>query len=685
MDIWNRSQRMAAAVVRRGAGAAAGQRGGPNRVPNIPARPRIRPPAPRVAAPAAAMGLPRIDPTELAETMEAVGGDAGSGPLAHHEDARPEWSEERRSRLVNSGGLAARLAKKSGVIALGAVSQQELLSVTEQAVLAMFGRDRAAILRVQGLLIQLEQQKEWKSRNAQKTQLAAQGQQVPSDYCPPPFFYTFQFVRETILARSPLLIRELEQWAWMHSRWAISDPGDMSKSSDFLHVMGTADKLSLSLSSFAADLTARPGLAVPSTMRNEVVQMMLRFTEIRARHVNAVLEIGLQEEGLADLHGQFRILGRAYSHDSATLNDFLNNVFSQLTSQAVSRGGSTEQEEFCARAFLHLAFAFIGGLKGGPAPSALNPLDNPVAAVNAVTAVVATTIQQPVHMAPPGPAFLAQYTTVQQPIPPTYPADGFLSLDAMVRQTAAGYRAAGALAPGFTSGGFEGHDLPPATRRVLHAQQLQQGIRAVGLLTTMPPWGELPPLSSYPPPVPAPTGAHPPTFGDAAPTPQLATPTGSPYVTQQRTTAGGSAAALHSTTRSTVPASSDEQCIPFSVGMLGAYSPYRSIPLPPTLTCYECGALRQHFAQECPVRCVRVRGEAPPGWKIDGPGAVAKDATAWSGADLTDAARLQYRTFLAKHPLLPHHVYPISLEEIVGSTPVPPRRPLYRPDGGRRR
>ena len=201
--------------------------------------------------------------------------------------------------------------------------------------------------------------------------------------------------------------------------------------------------------------------------------------------------------------------------------------------------------------------AFIGGLKGGPAPSTLNLLDNPPPPVTTAVAAAASsaaTIHQTAPTAALGPAHLVQYTTIQQPIPSTYQVEGFHSLDAMVRQTAAGCRSAGALAPGFAGGGFEGNDLSLAARRVLHAQR--QGIRSAGSVTSMPPWGELPPLSSYPPPVPAPAGVHPAPLGDAASTPQLSAPIGSPYVTQQRTVAGGSTPALHSTARSTFPGTS---------------------------------------------------------------------------------------------------------------------------------
>jgi hypothetical protein len=86
---------------------------------------------------------------------------------------------------------------------------------------------------VEGLPLQTERQKEWKNRNAQKKAMEAVGQRVPGDFCQPTFFLTFQFDRTSLLAIVPILLGHLEQWAWMHGRWAVALPDDMSKSPDF--------------------------------------------------------------------------------------------------------------------------------------------------------------------------------------------------------------------------------------------------------------------------------------------------------------------------------------------------------------------------------------------------------------------------------------------------------------------
>ena len=142
-------------------------------------------------------------------------------------------------------------------------------------------------------------------------------------------------------------------------------------------------------------------------------------------------------------------------------------------------------------------------------------------------------------------------------------------------------------------------------------------------------------------------------------------PTPSPPIkdSAHRSAAGGGAGSGFNRHRSV-----DDLCIPYSPGMLGSWSPYRN-GRPPD-SCFECGAAQGHFAHECPKRFVRVRGKAPPGWLQDG----SKDPAQWDGTELTAAARADYRRFLSDHPVPPHHVFYISLEDIVGSQPPPPRR-----------
>ena len=145
---------------------------------------------------------------------------------------------------------------------------------------------------------------------------------------------------------------------------------------------------------------------------------------------------------------------------------------------------------------------------------------------------------------------------------------------------------------------------------------------------------------------------------------------------------------LHNTGQRPRVPFSDELYVPYSTGLLGilgSYSPYRNVQLPPDLTCFECRTTNHHFGGECPTRFARVRGEAPPGWKIDGPGVVSKTPAAWNGSELTDAARAEYRAFITRLALPAHGTHPVTADEIVAAAPPAPRRPLPRYDGGGRR
>jgi hypothetical protein len=81
---------------------------------------------------------------------------------------------------------------------------------------------------------------------------------------------------------------------------------------------------------------------------------------------------------------------------------------------------------------------------------------------------------------------------------------------------------------------------------------------------------------------------------------------------------------------------------------------------------------------ECPSRFVRVLGEAPPGWAVDGRGAT-KNPAQREGEELTAEARADYRRYIMTHRLQYHRQYPVTPDDIAG--PAPP--PLRRAPGGR--
>ena len=629
-----------------------------------------------------------------------------------------QWSTSRVQQLSNAGGLASRSSRSRHLHDRDPPAQEDVLKITSDVVRAVFGRDRASILRVNGLPMQEQQAKSWKFRTSQQNQLRAAGLHVPADFCPVWFFYTFQFDRNSLLATAPLKIHDLEQWLWMHARWVIADVNDMTKQSDFLHVLAQVDSLSGKLNKLANDLQSNPGLTVSQALRDDFAQVLRRFTVIRADFVVKIVADGLSEPGLCAFHAGMSTLGRIYAHDSASLSDFMRSVQEQINTQSSVFDDSAQREGFVSKSFLCMARAFVCGVKGGPVPAGPNPLDTPPSALTGVAVAPLAPTAPPTPMAAAAPpysvpptagasvgssALTLQSVTAggQSTMPPplyqtTQQAPVFASPsdpDTLARQIAAGYREAGALIGAPAGGATDGLDLTPPARRVLHAMQVQSGMRAAGSLTTPAPVGQpLPAVHTYPPPYPGAGGL--PFPGYVSPAWQPSTPAHSlppsPYTTQRRDVPGVGGAAssgnLYATGQRPRAALSDELYIPYSTGLLGAYSPYRGISLPPELTCFECNAAVHHFGNECPTRFARVRGEAPPGWKIDGPGAVSKNPAAWTGPELTDAARAEYRGFITRLALVPHATHPVTADEIVAPAPPAPRRPAPRLDGsGRRR
>jgi hypothetical protein len=191
----------------------------------------------------------------------------------------------------------------------------------------------------------------------------------------------------------------------------IAAVSDMTKSSDFLHILTKADELAARLNTFADDLRRRPGLLVLQTLRQETTQLLLSFTTVRARFVAELVHAGLDMQGLRDLHQELAIICRIYAHDSASLPGFLKSVEDQIATQRVVHAGQTAQEDYCSKAFLCYARGCICSLKGGVAPMSPNPLYDPPAsaagagvAASAAPVVAAQLLQIDPALPPPPPA-----------------------------------------------------------------------------------------------------------------------------------------------------------------------------------------------------------------------------------------------------------------------------------------
>jgi hypothetical protein len=78
------------------------------------------------------------------------------------------WRDARMRSFEAGGGVVVQFAGSAAGAAFEEPSPEEALEVSGEAVYALFGSLRASPLRMIGLPMQVDRQKEWKLRNAQK-------------------------------------------------------------------------------------------------------------------------------------------------------------------------------------------------------------------------------------------------------------------------------------------------------------------------------------------------------------------------------------------------------------------------------------------------------------------------------------------------------------------------------------
>jgi hypothetical protein len=181
-----------------------------------------------------------------------------------------------------------------------------------------------------GLPLQKECEKDWKMCCAQAKEYEKQGRKAPSGFITPQWFFTFQYNSNLLLAAAPLKVHDIEQWAWMFARWAIADASDMCKDSELTQILTKADVISVQIQEFLCAMTGSGGPTIPHALKSDIVQLMLRFSAVRSRWVAQIVQYGITEVRLHDLHSQMRTLGRVYAHDDNTLDAFLDSAWKQL-------------------------------------------------------------------------------------------------------------------------------------------------------------------------------------------------------------------------------------------------------------------------------------------------------------------------------------------------------------------
>jgi hypothetical protein len=116
-----------------------------------------------------------------------------------------------RQQFAARGGVAAAIATAVSAKSSTSFDQEEALDVSEDAILALFGQNRAAVLRMAGLPLQKECEKDWKMRCAQAKEYEKQGKKVPSGFITPQWFFTLQYNRNLLFAAAPLKIHDISR------------------------------------------------------------------------------------------------------------------------------------------------------------------------------------------------------------------------------------------------------------------------------------------------------------------------------------------------------------------------------------------------------------------------------------------------------------------------------------------
>jgi hypothetical protein len=149
-----------------------------------------------------------------AQRMEAAPAEnwsVAANPASSTADA--VWTAAERQQYAARGGVASAIATAVSAKSSASFNPEKALGVSEDAILALFGQNRTAVLRMAGLPLQKECEKDWKMRCAQAKEYEKQGRNVPSGFITLQWFFTFHYNRNLLLAAAPLKVHDIEQWA----------------------------------------------------------------------------------------------------------------------------------------------------------------------------------------------------------------------------------------------------------------------------------------------------------------------------------------------------------------------------------------------------------------------------------------------------------------------------------------
>jgi len=270
-------------------------------------------------------------------------------------------------------GVCAYVSVSVGSAPLNRPGQAELLAIQENTIIALFGPVRAAHLRAPVANTDHELAT-FSRRNKAMTTLSARGRHAPVDFAPDIIFYTFQQDHHVMLRSPALTERKLEDWAHGFGRWSIPQADDPCNGSDFQNMLAMANTCEEKLVAALRMLIAHPGSPIRPSLRKEINNLMVRFSEFRHSQTERMVEVGLSIAALSPMHEHFRLIRRTFTHDYRSLSGFPQHLDVVIYSQAMVHPSPEAQEDHATRAWAGFYRAFFQGLRGGAPPGPVPPL-----------------------------------------------------------------------------------------------------------------------------------------------------------------------------------------------------------------------------------------------------------------------------------------------------------------------
>jgi hypothetical protein len=131
-------------------------------------------------------------------------------PSKRHAVANAVWTAAECQQFAAGVGVASAIATAVSAKSSASFNPEEALDVSEDAILALFGQNRTAVLQMTGMPLQKEFEKDWKMRCAQAKEYEKQGRKVPSGFITPQWLFTFQYNRNLLFAAAPLKVHDIE-------------------------------------------------------------------------------------------------------------------------------------------------------------------------------------------------------------------------------------------------------------------------------------------------------------------------------------------------------------------------------------------------------------------------------------------------------------------------------------------